>query len=80
MGKHKILQVVNETGVVLHGKGVIKFLKLLQKTNVRSVWLAKGVRKRLNARILQLTIHLIMHGTNLASMTLGSVSIFQLPG
>ena len=58
----------------------MQFLKLLQKTDVHSVWLAKGGRKRLNTRRLQLTIHLIMHGTNLASMALGSVSIFQLAG
>ena len=72
--------MVNETRVGLHGKGVMQFLRLLQKTDVHSVWLAKGGRKRLNARRLQLTIHLIMYGTNLASMALGSVSIFQLAG
>ena len=58
----------------------MQFLKLLQKTDVHSVWPAKGGRKRLNTRRLQLTNHLIMHGTNLVSMALGSVSIFQLAG
>ena len=58
----------------------MQFLKLLLKTDVHSVWLAQGGRKILNTRRLQLTNHLIMHGTNLVSMTLGSVSIFQLTG
>ena len=79
-GNHNLLQVVNETRVGLHDKGVMQFLKLLQKTDVRSVWLAQGERKRLNVRRLQLTNHLIKHGTNLPSMALGSVSIFQLIG
>ena len=78
LGNHNLLQVVNETRVGLHDKGVMQFLRLLQKTDVHSVWLAKGGRKRLNTRRLQLTNHLIMHGTNLVSMALGSVSIFQL--
>ena len=72
--------MVNETRVGLHDKGVIQFLRLLQKTDVHSVWLAKGGRKRLNTKRLQLTNHLIMHGTNLVSMALGSVSFFQLTG
>ena len=80
LGIHNLLQVVNETRVGLHDKGVMQFLRLLQKTDVRSVWLAQGGRKRLNTRRLQLTNHLIMHGTNLASMALGSVSIFHLIG
>ena len=66
--------------VGLHDKGVMQFVRLLQKTDVRSVWLAQGGRKRLNTERLQLTNHLIMHGTNLASMALCSVSIFQLKG
>ena len=70
--------MVNETRVGLHDKGVMQFLRLLQKIDVRSVWLAQGGRKLLNARRLQLTNHLIMYGTNLESMALGSVSIFQL--
>ena len=80
LGNHNLLQVVNETRVGLHDKGVMQFLMLLQKTDVLSVWLAKGGRKRLNTRRLQLANHLIMHGTNLVSMALGSVSIFQLKG
>ena len=79
-GNHNLLRVVNETRVGLHGKGVMQFLKILQKTVVHSVWLATGGRKRLNNKRLQLTNHLIMHGTNLISMALGSVSIFQLEG
>ena len=80
LGNHNLLQVVNETRVGLHDKGVMQFLMLLQKTDVLSVWLAQGGRKRLNAGRLQLTNHLIMHGTNLTSMALGGVSIFQLIG
>ena len=80
LGNHNLLQVVNETRVGLHDKGVMQFLRPLQETDVRSVWLAQGGRKRLNTRRLQLTNHLIMHGTNIASMALGSVLIFQLIG
>ena len=80
LGNHNLLQVVNETRVGFHDKGVMQFLKLLLKTDVHSVLLAKGGRKILNTRRLQLTNHLIMHGTNLVSMALGSVSIFQLTG
>ena len=80
LGNHNLLQVVNETKVGLHNKGVMQFLRLLQKTYVHSVWLAKGGIKRLNTRRLQLTNHLLMHGTNLVSMALGIVSIFQLAG
>ena len=80
MRNHNLLPVVNETRVGFHNKGVMQFLRLLQKTDVHSVWLAKGGRKRLNTRRLQLTNHLIMHGTNLVSMALGSVSIFQFTG
>ena len=80
LGNHNHLQVVNETRVGLHEKRVMQFLMLLKKTDVHSVWLAKGGRKRLNIRALQLTNHLIMHGINLVSMALGSVSISQLKG
>ena len=80
LGNHNLLQVVNEARVGLHDKGVMQFFRLLQKTDVHSVWLVKGGRKRLNTKRLQLTNHLIMHGTNLVSMALGSVSIFQLTG
>ena len=79
-GNHNLLQVVNETRVGLHDKGVMQFLRLFQKTDVRSVWLAQGGRKRLITGRLQLTNHLIMHGTNLASMVFGNVSICQLIG
>ena len=72
--------MVNETRVGLHDKGVMQFLRLLQKTDVHSVWQAKGGRKRLKTRRRQLTNHLIIHGTNLVSMALGSVLIFQLIG
>ena len=44
IGNHNLLQVVNETKVGLHDKRVMQFLKLLQKTDVHSVWLAKGGR------------------------------------
>ena len=50
LGNHNLLQVVNETRVGLRDKGVMQFLRLLQKTDVHSVWLAKGGRKRLNIR------------------------------
>ena len=80
IGNYNLLQVVNETRVGLHDKGVMQFLRLLQKTNVHSVWLAKGRRKRFKIRGLQLTNHLIMHGLNLVSMALCSVSISQLKG
>ena len=36
LGNHNLLQVVNETRVGLHDKGVMQFLRLLQKTDVRS--------------------------------------------
>ena len=45
-----LLQVVNETRVGLNDKGVMQFLRLLHKTDVHGVWLAKGGRKRLNIR------------------------------
>ena len=80
LGNHNLLWVVNETRVGLHDKGVMQFLRLLQKTDVHGVWLAKGGKKRSNIRGLQLTNHLIMHGTTLVSMSLGSVSISQLKG
>ena len=72
--------MVNETRVGLQDKGVMLFLRSLQKTDVHSAWLAKGGRKGLNIRGLQLTNHLIMYGTTLVSMALGSVSISQLKG
>ena len=80
MGNQNLLQVVNETRVGLHGEGAMQFLRLLKKIDMHDVWLAKEGRKRLNTKRLQLTIYLSMHGTNLASMALGSASIFQLEG
>ena len=47
---------------------------------MHSVWLAKGGRRRLKTMRLQLITYLTMHGTNLTSIALGSVSIFQLAG
>ena len=44
---HNLLQVVNETRVGLHDKGVTQFLRLLQKTDVDCVWLAKIEEKDL---------------------------------
>ena len=61
-------------------KGAKQFLSLLKKTDVHYVWLAKGGRRRLKTMRLQLIIYLIMHETNLTSIALGSVSIFQLAG
>ena len=58
----------------------MQFLSLLRKIDVHCVWLAKDGRRRLNTMRLQLTIYLIMHGTNLTSMALDSVSIFKLAG
>ena len=58
----------------------MQFLNLLKKTDVQNVWLAKGGRRRLNTMRLQLTIYLIILGTDITSMTLGSDSIFQLVG
>ena len=49
-GSHNLLQVVNETRVGLHDKGVKQFLRLLQKTDVHSVWVAKGGRNIVNTR------------------------------
>ena len=44
------------------------------------VWLAKGGRKGLKTMIFQLNIHLIKHETNLTSIELDSVSIFETAG
>ena len=49
----------------------------MKKPDVHCAWLVKGGRKRLKTMRLQLIIYLIMHGTNLTSMELGSVLIFQ---
>ena len=51
--------------------------RLLKNPDVHCVWLAKGGRKRLKAARIQLIIHSIRHGTNLTSIELDKVSIFQ---
>ena len=50
------------------------------KPNEHCVWLAKGGRKGVKTMRYQLIIHLIKHGTNLTSIELDSVSIFQTVG
>ena len=50
------------------------------KPNVHCVWLAKGGSKGLKTMRFQLIIQLIKHGTNLTSIELDSVSIFQTAG
>ena len=50
------------------------------KPNVHCVWLDKGGRKGLKKMRFQLITHLIKHGTNLTSIELDSVSIFQTVG
>ena len=50
------------------------------KSNVHCVWLAKGGRKGVKTMRFQLIIHLIQHGTNLTSIELDSVLIFQIAG
>ena len=55
----------------------MQFLSLSLKPNVHCVWLAKGGRKMLKATRVQLIIHSTKHGTNLTSIELGKVSIFQ---
>ena len=50
------------------------------KPNEHCVWLAKGGRKEVKTMRFQLIIHLIKHGTNLTSIQLDSVSIFQTVG
>ena len=73
MGVLNLLQVINETRV---GFTMFRF-SLLLKTDVHCVWLAKGGRKRAKTTIIQLNIHSIRHGTNLTSVELDKVSIFQ---
>ena len=79
MGFLNLLKVVNETRVgFAKFKRFRQFFSLLRKPDVHSVWLAKGGRRRLKTMRLQLITYLTMHGTNLTSIALGSVSIFQL--
>ena len=56
------------------------FFRLLKKPDVHCVWLANGGRKRSKLARIQLIIHLIKHGTNLTSIELDKVSIFQTTG
>ena len=60
--------------------GLGSFLALLKKTDVHCVCLANGGGRRLNTIKIQPIIYLIMHGINLTSIALGSVSILQLAG
>ena len=55
----------------------MQFFSLSLKSNVLSVWLAKGGRKRLKVVRIQLIIHSTKHGTNLTLIKLDKVSIFQ---
>ena len=81
MGFLNLLKVVNETRVgFAKFRRFRQFFSLLRKSDVHSVWLAKGGSKRLKATIIQLIIHSIMHGTNLTSKELDKVSIFQTAG
>ena len=81
MGFLNLLKVVNKTRVgVAKFRRFRQFFSLLRKPDVHSVWLAKGVRRRLKTMRLQLITYLTMHGTKLTSIALGSVSIFQLAG
>ena len=58
-------------------KEVAQFFSLSLKPNVLGVWLAKGGRKRSKSIRIQLIIHSNKHGTNLTSIELDKVSIFQ---
>ena len=61
----------------MQSKGGCAVFQPIIETNVHCMWLAKGGRKKLKAAIIQLTIHSIRHGTNLTSIELDKVSIFQ---
>ena len=77
-GVLNLLKVVNETRLVfLQGLRVRQFFSLLLKPNVHSVWLARGGRKRSKATRIQLIIHSTRHGSNLTSIGLDKISIFQ---
>ena len=79
MGFLNLLKVLNETRVCFEKfMRFRQFFSSLRKPDVHSVWLAKRGRRRLKTMRLQLITYLTMHGTNLASIALGSVSIFQL--
>ena len=59
---------------------VAQFFSLSLKPNVLGVWLVKGGRKMSKSIRIQLIIHSIKHETNLTSIELDKVSIFQLAG
>ena len=67
-------------GQVVQSKEGWAVFSLSLKPNVLGVWLAKGGRKRSKSIRIQLIIHSIRHGTNLTSIELDKVSIFQLAG
>ena len=64
----------------MKSKGGCAFFSLSLKPNVLGVWLAKGGRKRSKSTRVQLIIHSDRHGTNLTSIELDKVSIFQTMG
>ena len=81
MGFLNLLKVVNETRVgFAKFRRFRQFFSLLTKPDVHSVWLAKGGRRRMKTLRIHLITYLTMHGTNLTSITLSSVSTFQLAG
>ena len=53
---------------------------LLLKPSVIGVWLAKGGRKMSKSIRIQIIIHSLRHGTDLTSIELDKVSIFQTTG
>ena len=85
MGVRNLLKVVNETRIGFTkfrrlGSFLAYFFSLLLKPDVHSVWLARDGRKRSKSARIQLIIHSIRHGTNLTSIELDKVSIFQTSG
>ena len=62
MGVLNLLKVVNETRVgYCKVKEARQFFKLLKKSDVHCVWLAKGGRKRSKATRIQIIIHSTRH-------------------
>ena len=57
-----------------------QFFSISLKPNVLGVWLANGGRKRSKSTKVQLIIHSARHGTNITSIELDKVSIFQTMG
>ena len=81
MGVLNLLKVVNETRVgYCKALEARQFFRLLKKSYVHCVWLAKGERKRSKAARIQLMIHSTRHEITLTSTGLDKVSIFQLAG